>query len=224
MRVSDWIYNQYRRLFGRYEIIDPRPLAKEHPYTFFLPSEKDLSLLKPGNVAKLNFRGIPESREWDSERMWVLITGQGPDKWTGTLDNNPNDLPQLRSGDIIRFHPWQIIQTSAAETGDDPDDREYWERCFVDPLILSGEARVEFIEREEPTELEPGDRFPDSGWRIYGRDVQLPEGSPDVELEMDYVAIGAVLNRDDSWLHLIDEPVGASYRRNGDCWEEYRPT
>ena len=58
-----------------------------------------------------------------------------------------------------------------------------------------------------------GDKFPDSGWRIRGD----TRGSLTEQLrsrKAAYVALGAVLNRDDSWLHLIDEPVGARFEKN----------
>lgn len=205
------LVNCWRRFFGRYEIVDPRPIAKESPYTFFLPSAVDLARLEPGHVAKLMFCGLPEQ---NVERMWVRIESKEPEGWTGKLDNVPFDMPQLRLGDAIRFHPWQIIQTSADETGDQPDHREYWDRCFVDPLILSGDGKVHYLERVEPEGMEEGRKYPDSGWRIYGREIELGEDGPDVEFEMEYLALGVVLNKDDSWLDLIDEPVGSEFRRD----------
>jgi hypothetical protein len=57
------------------------------------------------------------------------------------------------------------------------------------------------------------DRFPDSGWRIRGD----PRGASVEQLgsrEVAYIALGAVLNRDDTWLHLIDEPVGARFEKD----------
>lgn len=54
-----------------------------------------------------------------------------------------------------------------------------------------------------------GDRFPDSGWRIRG-DMRAGLG----KRKAAYVALGAVLNRDDSWLHLIDEPIGARFEKD----------
>lgn len=205
----------YRRFFGRYEIDDPRPVAAAHPYTFFVPAPAEIDRLRPGHVAKLMFRGLPEG---NVERMWVQIERQEPNVWVGKLDNIPLDLPQLKLGNTIRFQPWQIIQISGDEVGGETVDREYWERCLVDPLILSGEARVLCLKRAEP-EPDEGDKYPDSGWRFYGREVALPNGETNSELEMEYLAMGVVLNKDDSWLHLIDEPVGSAFRRNANTGE-----
>ena len=59
----------------------------------------------------------------------------------------------------------------------------------------------------------PSDKFPDSGWRIRGdmRGIDLENLN---SRKIAYVALGAVLNRDDSWVHLIDEPYGARFEKN----------
>lgn len=76
-----------------------------------------------------------------------------------------------------------------------------------------GWRKIEFLYREEPEPPREGDKFPDSGWRIESDPPELSNvesGSP----PFSYVALGAVLNRDDSWLHLIDEPVGSAFERD----------
>jgi hypothetical protein len=72
---------------------------------------------------------------------------------------------------------------------------------------------VEYLYREAPEETPKGDPYPDSGWCIRGR-----KGSATNE-EMDaraiaYVALGAVLNRDDSWIGWIGAPVGTRLFRD----------
>ena len=58
-----------------------------------------------------------------------------------------------------------------------------------------------------------GDRFPDSGWRIRA-DARGKSAEDFDSDEIAYVAIGAVLNKDDSWLQLIDEPMGARFEKD----------
>ena len=57
------------------------------------------------------------------------------------------------------------------------------------------------------------DKYPDSGWRIRGNvdqmtDEQYENGTAS------YIALGKVLNEDDSWLHLIESSVGTTYLKN----------
>ena len=202
-----------RRLFGRYELDDPRPIRRSAPYTFFTPSPERVAAIAPGDQAQLMFRSVPPSPEWGAERMWVEVSEVGPDGLVGTLVNRPNDIPQLEVGATVRFQPYHVISLVWAHP-DQPHPprgpgREYWERCWVDDCVLEEGAPVGFLFREEPDTPE-GEEYADSGWRIRG-DLR---GASDEELEArtaSYVALGAVLNRDDSWLHLIDEPIGSAF-------------
>jgi len=201
-----------------YEIDDPRVMAAEAPYTFFLPTAAGLAALAPGDMAKLLFRAIPPAAEWEIERMWVLIDRIDGDRLQGTLQNEPGDLPALKFGDRIDFERRQVAaifwNEERAEEPAGAHPREYWERCLVELCLVENRLPVHYLYRDPP-KPQGDSRFADSGWRIRG-DYRGLDDSEIEARELKYVALGAVLNVDDSWLHLVDEPVGSAFIRD---WE-----
>ncbi len=214
----------WRKRFGRYVIQDPQPTAASAPYTYSLPSKKFLSAIKTGDVVKIIFEGIPISKKYGAERMWVIVTERNGDDLIGKLDNDPFDMPQLNSGDIVKFRSSDIIDIdwndeALQERGlTRKIKRQYWDRCMVDSVVLTHGTPVGFLYRERPDLGHEDDKHPDSGWRIRGNtDFMTPE---QYETESaDYVALGVVLNIDDSWLHLIEEPVGSRFFKNAETSE-----
>lgn len=211
-----WFYDQRRRFFGRYSLDDPRPIAREAPYTFHLPSEVTLSALAPGDLVKLMFRGEPPGREWDLERMWVTIVEISPEGLVGELANRPFDMPQLKVGQRVAFQRHHVIDVQWADPENAPEpeeERQVWDRCMVDNHVVDGDARVGYLYREEPDLAQEGDRYPDSGWRIRADLTGLDEAEVEARGPT-YIAIGKVLNKDDSWLHLLHEPIGSAFMRD----------
>jgi hypothetical protein len=204
---------------SRYVLLDPRPIAKEAPYTFFLPPPQWVAAVKPGDKVYLDFEAVPRRTKWESERMWVVVSERNGDHLVGVLDHEPDDMPGVSKGEVVAFETWHILQIDLADPEANarlPDGtREYWERCLVDQAVIDGELQVEYIYREAPDPDRANDDVPDSGWRIRGdmRDCTDDEIGARAAA---YVALGAVLNQDDSWLHLIDEPVGAAFERDFD--------
>ncbi len=216
------IYNLRRRLFGRYELDDPRPIRKEARYTYYLPSDERLDAASPGDHVQLLFRSIPPGLDFGTERMWVEIQSANGDRLIGKLLNKPFDMPQLKIGAHVPFQRFHVISiTSDQPLPKDPPQRQYWDRCMVDQCVLDRSELVYYIYRETPDLAQEGDKDPDSGWRIRGdyRDIS------DDELharKVAYAALGAVLNADDSWLHLIDSPTDTAFIRNFETGE-YEP-
>ena len=202
-----------------YYLDDPRPTQKQAPYTFFLPDPRRLAALGSGDNAKLIFIPTTEGTKYSAERMWVHIVEKEGAKFIGKLDNIPDDIPGLKLGDMVEFEEWHIID---AEFDDKEKDsslhfpiRTYYERCLVDSCVLDDKVRVHFVYREKPDLGDSEDKYPDSGWRIRGDWRGLSDQEVDAR-QCEYVALGAVLNREDSWVHLINEPEGAAYIRD---WE-----
>lgn len=196
---------------------DPRINASESPYTYFLPTPERLAAVSPGDHIKLVFRPTVAGTKWDAERMWVKVETTTNDGFTGALDNEPDDIPGLHAGHPVACKSWHVTAIAFAperEASAPPDTRrEYWERCMVDQAVLDGELPIDYLYRETPDMGDPDDEHPDSGWRIRG-DMR---NATDEEIETRqpaYIALGTVLNADDSWLHLVDAPVGSAFRRD----------
>ncbi|MGY4396323.1 hypothetical protein ACVWZA_001503 [Sphingomonas sp. UYAg733] len=201
MRLPKAIDRLHRRWFGRFEIDDPRPVAEQARYTFYLPSENELLALQPGDLAKIIFRSMPPAPNWGAERMWVIITEADGDRLIGTLDNDPSDMPQLRPGQVVHFKRSNVIDLDwgaerAVAPPPSPKHREYWDRCMVDDCVLQGRSPVDYLYREEPDAAETEELYPDSGWRIRGTDEAIMADEKNERSPL-YVALAAVLNRDD---------------------------
>lgn len=200
-----------------YLILDPRLDAVRAPYTFFLPSSSEIAAVSEGDFVKLMFQYTHDIEKWSIERMWVMVEEVEGGSIRGYLDNDPFEpSSKLMAGDTIFFERRNIIAILWSRPELAPqtnDDREYWDRCLVDQCVLDGIEPVEFVYREEPDMASEGDKHPDSGWRVRGRMGNATDEEAEAR-EIAYVPLGVVLNRDDSWLHLIDEPVGTRMMRD----------
>lgn len=193
---------------------DPRPIAAEAPYTFFLPHQVELEALKPGDGVKAIFHQTEGETKYDAERMWVLIERVDDDTAYGTLDSDPVDMPLIEAGMPLAIPLSHVIATAFHTSNPRPEApprREYWERCFVDDCVVDGRSHVDYLYRETPDMTGEGDEYPDSGWRLRGT-PELVEQDDNREAPFKYVAIGKVLNQDDRWLHLIDEQPGVAFQ------------
>lgn len=89
-----------------YTLIDAKEMNREHPTTFFIPEQAEIEGIKEGSLVKLAFQD-----EWFSaERMWVTVTKVDRDKFTGVLDNEPYDIPNLSLGDEVTFEARHIYE------------------------------------------------------------------------------------------------------------------
>ena len=190
---------------------DAPTLRAAAPYTFFLPHPQELSALEVGDLVKLIFEYDPPGKKWGAERMWVEITEKNGSKFVGRVDNEPveefisvDDRVDFNSDNVIAIFRDDGDVGPAAE-----QPREYWDLCLVDKCVLDGSEPVDYLYREAS---EAGVEN-DSGWRIRGRQGNASDDAMATR-ETSFVAIGAVLNKDDSWLALVDASIGSSYRRD----------
>ncbi len=199
-----------------WQLIDPRPIQQENPYTFFVPSDAEKAALVPGDLVKLMFRSL--SPHNGTERMWVTFQGRDEVGAFGQLDNQPLDIPGLTAGDIIRFQDHHIVSVWEPKVDDISHEDRMFARCHVDPRILNGGARIGRIERRSAWRTwRPWrkDRWPDTGWYIYANDNTRPRSR-----DMRYVAIGVVLNQDDSIRPYLSAAPGSRMIRDGDRFRD----
>jgi len=197
-----------------WRLVDPRPIREKFPYTFFVPSEEEKAAIEPGEAVKLIFEDAKP--EGATERMWVIYEGRDERGWYGKLDNAPVEIAGLSAGDTIRFRSWHIVAVWDMKVDDYADEEQMFARVHVDPRVLEG-ARIGAMERRRKAWFWPFWRRPfiETGWMIYAEDGPRP-----ARRAMAHVAVGAVLNRDDSILPWLGAPRGSRLFRDGNL---YRP-
>lgn len=186
-------------------------LQKEFPYTFYRPSDDLIAKLEPGKTTvKLIFRfdnNDPDQPK--AERMWVILDSINEDgSYSGTLDNDPYYIKDLIAGDLIKFKKEHIIQYDTLDDLNFPDleherMQAFLQKAFVSNHILVENYPVGRLYREEPYGEEH------NGWTIMS-DQETQEYVDDFR-NLQYVAIGKVLNLDDSFLHILDAPVNSEF-------------
>jgi hypothetical protein len=187
-------------------LTDAAQSQREYPYTFYKPSKENISKLVVGSQVKLIFEfDNPEAEGPSAERMWVTVTEIDGERFQGELDNEPMHLKALKLGDPVKFESRHIINTNIDEAGPSIVSK-YRPRCFVTAKVLYDGGTVGYIYREEPEEED------DSGWRIAAGN-ESDEYMDDAE-NIFYVSLGAVLNRDDSFVHLLDCVPGSAFERD----------
>lgn len=180
-----------------WHIEDVTEIAKDAPYTFYLPSEQIIKRIAPGNVVKLMFScDIKNENSWSAERMWVLVTEIKGDSFKGTLDNDPSYIPDLKYQDIIEFQSIHIMQT---DLNDEPGIVEKFNpRCYVTSQVLNEGMPVHQLYWEQPKESEENY----SGWTLTsGKESGEYLNEPS---NWHFVSLGAILNKCDRFISLLD--------------------
>ncbi len=206
-----------------FHLRDADEAAAESPYTFFIPLKEERVEVSVGDLVKLGFEYEWETQEYGGERMWVIVTGKSGLSFTGTLANEPCEKG-LELGLPVSFAVGNILDIQWAEPerhSEFSEHRTYWERCLVDQCVIDGGVPVQYLYREEPEPIKDGEKYPDSGWRIRGK-FDHPGAPPLDDRKISYLALGAVLNGDDSFLHLLDSVAGSAFERDFETGE-YNP-
>lgn len=193
-------------------LIDPRPVQKESPYTFELPHPDHIEAVQIGDLVKAIFSDVDGGHP--AERMWVRVDRIEDNWFAGELDSTPSDMKNLEAGDPVgvpRSHVISVFTGDGRKLPEVPPRPDYWQRCFVDVCVLERRSHVDYLYREAPDMTREGDAYPDSGWRLRGTPEAIEEDEAR-EDQFEYVALGAVLNRDDRWVHLLDEEPGVAFQ------------
>lgn len=197
-----------------WQLANADDLVAESKYTFYQPPREIIEQVAPGEVVKLIFRFESEDPEVPAaERMWVLVDEvQNDGHFRGRLNNEPKYIQDLKLDDPVEFDACHIINTEHDD--DDNIVERYIKRCFVTKRVLYEGYKVGYLYREEP------DDERDSGWRVTSN-TETDKYMDDAE-NIAYVSLGAVLNKDDSFISLLEQPAGSIFVRDSETGEFIR--
>ena|SRR5208337_728390 len=202
--------------------ISPHDIIEPLPCNFLLHDSSYANALSVGDFAQVVLRSNLQNPVDVS--YWTQITRVDGEWLEAVLEPmvlTPDlfGIENIAAGTSIRMkrsHVFRVRFSDPQKYGDLQPATEFHDRgCFVDEQVLSGKLPITYLYREvSNSTLKKGD-LPDSGWRL------RTEISSFSEEEMrsaaaSYVPLGAVLRVDDSWIDLVDEPLGAAFRKNSE--------
>lgn len=186
---------------------DAQAWALRFPYTYLRPSAQVVAGLKVGDHVKLTFCPLDahgDALAGRAERMWVRIAAiEGDGQFKGRLANHPRVVEALLLGATVSFEARHVFAVEG--TAPDEFERKLATRCLVTHRVLREGARIGYVYRQE------SEHSLDSGWRFSAGDEAEDYVSDDANFAV--VSLGALLNRDDSFLTLLDADVGAEFLR-----------
>ena len=201
------------------KIYDPRPGSAVSPYYYPLPSAECLAAIGNGDVIEVlapDFERI-RVKSADAESIHGTIIRTSPDL-IAAMDGFPDP-------GIIRVPKTHIVEVHFATPNKHARNarirpRRYLELCVVDEELMGcNEQKVLYIYRDRPFQVRKDTPYPDSGWRILRVDGQMDISDASLwrivgDHLLRYTDIGNALLWDDSWIHLIDQPIGSAFVSN----------
>ncbi len=214
---TEWEYHLRRieslgYITGSWKLTNAEELARENKYTYYKPGRSLTNQLKVGNIVKVTFEFKTSNKTHPfAESMWIEITDITDGHFTGHLDNSPFYIHDLYAGDLIEFEHKHIIDHDL-DVSEPNLVSKYINRCFVTSKVLKDNHEVRYLYREEPLEKDPERHYEDTGWRILAGDEtdEYMDNADNIHL----VSLGAVLARDDSFIDLLDAPIGSAFEKN----------
>jgi hypothetical protein len=213
--------SMYRKLI---KIEDPRPWAGKLPYSRALPGEECLNAIGKGDSVAVDVslpKGLRPLMEVNEDVPFEVLSVSS--EFIEGRMQVPAERPTSDSDIVVRIPKWAIKDVSFADPkrehlAESPYDR-YPGWCLLDmcgmPLGVAGTYTVDacYIYREEPKILPGNETRIDRGWRISHH--PRPMEKEDIYQEkVLYVPTCFALDMDDSWLPLIDSPIGSAFKKN----------
>ena len=203
------------------KIEDPRPMAEKFRYHCALPSEECLNAIRQGDsvTVKISLPNTVQLATSSNKNVSFEVLSVTSDSFKGLM-RIPPDWPASDSDILIELPKWAVKVVEFADPAykhlaELPRDK-YPDWCLIhtwgDRLEELRLTDAEFLYREKPKTSPENETRPDSGWRVsrYSR----PMADEDVYLDrVRYVPICVALDVDDSWLYLIDKPIGSAFKR-----------
>jgi hypothetical protein len=202
------------------KIYDPRPTCAVAPYYYPLPSAECLAAIGNGDEVEV------KAADFEGETTRIRVVSADAESIQGTvkhtsliaaMDGFPDPgIIQVPKTHIVEVH-FATPNKHARKARIRP--RRCLELCVADETLMWRDNPILYVYRDRPFQVRKGTTYPDSGWRILCIDEEMNISAASLRHIVGYhllryADIGNALVWDDSWIHLIDQPIGSAFVSN----------